>query len=116
MLGGYATSITYHRNEQQNIARLGDMKRFFATRPPGVQFNFSGEMEGLCHLIIKDGRCEALEGAAKAPQLTIDTPFEVWMDIMTGKADGRQMFTERKYTARGDLPLTMRMGDLLGNG
>lgn len=80
-----------------------------------VQFNFSGEVEGPCHLIIKDGQCEALEGTAKAPQLSIDTPFEVWMDIMTGKADGQQMFMEQKYTARGDLSLMMRMGDLFGN-
>ena len=55
------------------------------------------------------------EGTAKAPQLTIDTPFEVWMDIMTGKADGRQMFMEQKYTVSGDLSLMMRMGDLFGN-
>ena len=80
-----------------------------------VQFNFSGEVEGSCHLIIKDGQFEALEGAAKAPQLTIDTPVEAWMDIMTGKADGQQMHMERKYTARGDLSLMMRMGDLFGN-
>ncbi len=38
------------------------------------------------------------------------------MDIMTGKADGQQMFMEQKYTDRGDLSLMMRMGDLLGNG
>ena len=71
--------------------------------------------KGSCHLIIRDGRCEALEGTAKPPQLTIDTPFEVWMDIMAGKADGRQMYMEQKYTVRGDLSLMMRMADLFGN-
>lgn len=79
-----------------------------------IQFSFSGEAEGPCHLIIKDGRCEPSEGTAEGPDLTIDTPFEVWMDIMTGKADGRQMFMEQKYKVTGDLSLLMRIGELFG--
>jgi multimeric flavodoxin WrbA len=79
-----------------------------------IQFNFSGEMEGPCHLVIKDGRCESFEGTADGPDLNIDTPFEVWMDIMTGKADGQQMFMAQKYKVMGDLSLLMRVGELFG--
>jgi putative NADPH-quinone reductase len=79
-----------------------------------IQFNFSGEVEGPCHLVIKDGRCEPFEGSAEGPDLTIDTPFQVWMDIMTGKADGQQMFMAQKYKVMGDLSLLMRIGELFG--
>ena len=41
--------------------------------------------------------------------LTIKTPFDVWMDIMTGKADGQQMFMEQKYTVTGDIGLMIQL-------
>ena len=37
---------------------------------------------------------------------------DTWMDIMTGKADGQQMFMEQKYTVEGDIELLMKMRDL----
>lgn len=79
-----------------------------------IQFDFSGEVEGSCYLVIRDGRCEPSEGSADRPDLTIEAPFEVWMDIMTGKADGQQMFMAQKYKVSGDLSLLMRMGELFG--
>jgi multimeric flavodoxin WrbA/putative sterol carrier protein len=79
-----------------------------------LQFNFSGDVEGSCHLKIENREIQALPGAAENPDLTIDAPFEVWMDIMTGKADGQQMFMEQKYKVVGDLSLLMRMNQLFG--
>lgn len=49
----------------------------------------------------------AAPGTAQAPDLVVHTPFEVWMDIMTGKADGGQMFMEQRYTVEGDLALML---------
>ena len=54
----------------------------------------------------------AHEGFSPEPDLTIDTSFDTWMDIMTGKADGQQMFMEQKYTVEGDIELLMKMRDL----
>ena len=79
-----------------------------------LQFKFSGEVEGSCHLKIEDREIQALPGVADKPDLTVDAPFEVWMDIMTGKADGQQMFMEQKYKVSGDLSLLMRMNQLFG--
>ncbi len=79
-----------------------------------LQFNFSGEIEGICYLAIEDGRIEAREGASQNPDLTVETPFEIWMDIITGKADGQQMFMQQKYKTIGDITLLMRMKDLFG--
>lgn len=81
-----------------------------------ICFRFSGEVEGACHFRIEDGTIAFKSGSAEKPDLTIDAPFQVWMDIMTGEADGQQMFMEQKYRAEGDLSLLMRMKELFGRG
>ncbi len=79
-----------------------------------MQFNFSGEVEGTCHFKIENGTIEAREGGPDKADLVIETPFGVWMDILTGKADGQQMFMQQKYKTVGDLTLLIRMKDLFG--
>ena len=79
-----------------------------------IQFDFSGEVEGSCYFRIEDGTIQAKSGNAEKPDLTIESPFEVWMDIMTRKADGQKMFMEQKYRAVGDLSLLIRMDQLFG--
>jgi multimeric flavodoxin WrbA len=79
-----------------------------------LQFNFSGESEGSCHFRIENRQIRALPGPAAKPDLTIDTPFEVWMDILTGKTDGQQMFMAQKYKVSGDFNLLIRMNQIFG--
>jgi len=79
-----------------------------------LQFEFSGEVEGACHFVIGDNAISAQAGGAAKPNLTITSPFEVWMDIMTGKADGAQMLMEGKYTAEGDMELLLNLGKIFG--
>ena len=74
-----------------------------------LQFNFSGEVAGSCYFTIKNGSVDAKEGSRENPDITIETPFEIWMDIMTGKADGQQMFMEQKYKVDGDLSLMIQL-------
>ncbi len=79
-----------------------------------IQYDFSGQIKGSCHFIISNGTINAEMGPAEKPDLTINVPFDLWMDITTGKADGTQMFMEEKYTAEGDLDLLVNMGKLFG--
>jgi len=80
-----------------------------------LQFDFSGKVEGACHFMIDCGNIEVVAGKTDSPDLTIATPFEIWMDVMTGKADGQKMFMEQKYQVTGDLELLMRFGELFGS-
>jgi multimeric flavodoxin WrbA len=80
-----------------------------------IQFNFTGENQGSCFLSIADGTIHGRQGSIDEPDLTVNAPFEVWMDILTGKADGQQLFLDQKYTVEGDLDLLMQMGQLFGN-
>ena len=80
-----------------------------------VQFNFSGQAAGECYFIVENGTFRTDLGTADHPDLIIESPFEVWMDIMTQKADGQKLFLEQKYSARGDITALMRFKDLFGN-
>jgi len=77
-----------------------------------MQYRFSGAVQGDCYFSIENGKMAAVEGTCPNPTLTIDTPFDLWMDIMTGKADGSEMFMQQKYSVDGDLELLMKMGEL----
>jgi len=79
-----------------------------------IQFTFLGEVEGACHFRIENGKIVAQEGAAENPDLMIESPFDVWMDIVTEKADGQQLFFQEKYKTDGNLSLLIRMKDLFG--
>ena len=46
--------------------------------------------------------------------LIVESPFEVWMDVTTGKSDGKWLFMKRKYKATGDMSLLLRMNKLFG--
>ncbi len=74
-----------------------------------LQFNFSGEVTDSCYCVIEQGNVDAAKGEKENPDITIETPFELWMDIVTGKADGQQMFMEQKYTVNGDLSLMIQL-------
>jgi multimeric flavodoxin WrbA len=79
-----------------------------------MQFCFSGSAEGDCYLTIENGSIVAEEGRHPNPTVTIQAPFDVWMDIMTGKADGQEMFFQEKYTVEGDFELMLKVGEMFG--
>ncbi len=66
-------------------------------------------MTGSCYFNIEKSDINAKEGLRENADIAIETPFELWMDIMTGKADGQQMFMEQKYKVDGDLSLMLQL-------
>ena len=76
------------------------------------QFVFSGDHEGPCYFTIENNEIHPGLGLASAPDITITAPFELWMDIVTKKADGPKLFMDQKYQVKGDMTLLMKMGDV----
>ena len=74
-----------------------------------LQLDFSGEVDESCYFVIERGNVDAEKGSQENADITIETPFELWMDIVTGKADGQQMFMEQKYKVKGDLSLMIQL-------
>ena len=87
------------------LMRLGFNSQAAGDTKATLQFDFTGEVEGSCYFTIEKGIIEATSGTAEKPDLAVEAPFEVWMDIVTGKADGTQMFMEGKFQAVGDISL-----------
>lgn len=87
------------------IFRMGLNSEAAGKRTIILQFNFSGQVEDSCYFSIEVGSIDASRGRSQHPDLTIEAPFDVWMDIMTRKADGQQMFMEQKYKVTGDFTL-----------
>jgi len=98
------------------IMRIGLGAGNFAADDYAIEFRFSGEVTGECHLRVGGGKARIENGPAQNPGLVIHTPFDVWMDILTRKADGQQRFMEQKYTVEGDIGLLMKMSAAMGGG
>ena len=79
-----------------------------------VQFEFTGEVEGDCNIVIDNGTIEGSIGKASQPNAIVRAPFELWMDIIAGKANPIQMFMEKKCSAEGDLSMLMKMSQWFG--
>ena len=74
-----------------------------------LQFRFSGEVKASCYFTFEKGTIRATPGTSETYDIAIATPFELWLDIMTGKADGQEMFMQRKYQVDGDLALMIQL-------
>ena len=108
-------------DEKKMVPRPTNLEEFLFVFPFGLnagavtdskvylQFHFSGEVNDACHFIIAKGKVEACPGVCEKPDLTIETPFSVWMDIMTRKSDGAKMLMEGKYQVRGDASLMLTL-------
>lgn len=87
------------------IMKLGFDSQVAGDKTAKMQFTFTGDVEGSCYFKIEKGTIETTVGTTENPDLSIESPFDVWMDIVTDKADGMQMFMEGKYQAVGDISL-----------
>ncbi|MDY6933030.1 MAG: NAD(P)H-dependent oxidoreductase [Spirochaetota bacterium] len=58
-----------------------------------LQFEFTGRVEDVCHLIISDGTIKAKEGKSDKPDLIIKSPFDMWMDIVTDSRRHRDVYS-----------------------
>ena len=108
-------------SEKELVPRPDSIESFMLLFPYGInsksvgerkinlQFQFIGEVTESCHFIIEKGHVVAKNGTVEDPDITIETPFELWMDIMTGKVDGQQLFMEQKYKVDGDLSLMIQL-------
>jgi len=90
-----------------NPAKAGDLR-------VTMQYDFSGEVKGSCYLTIENGSIQTGQGPAEHPDLIIETPFELWMDIGGGQGAGAQVLMDGRYGFKGDPSLLMRMGEAFG--
>lgn len=75
-----------------------------------IQFQVSGSENFDAYLRIADGQCTYHPGKSDKPELVIETPAQVWLDIAYGRLDGQEAYMQGLYHTRGDISLLMRFG------
>jgi multimeric flavodoxin WrbA/putative sterol carrier protein len=119
--------VTLQDAEQRNLvprpdsmnAFLSVMQVAFNGKEAGdaarvLQFEFSGRVEGTCHFRVDRAGIRAAAAAAERPDLVVRAPFDVWMDILTGKADGGRLLMDGRYVIEGDTDLLVNMSRIFG--
>ena len=71
-----------------------------------IQFNGSQS----AHVVIKDGQCNAAEGAASSPDLTLTMEDDDLIALLKGELNGMQAFMTGKLQVDGDMMLAQRLG------
>jgi multimeric flavodoxin WrbA len=89
--------------------RSGLNEESIRDRKAVLQFLFEEDDKGACYFTIKSDKVLSYQGIFNNPNITVRTSFELWMDIMTNKVDGQQMFLDQKYTIEGDLELMIEL-------
>lgn len=88
-------------------------QRFIPSKAEGlnttIQFNLSGDNGGLFWLKITNGSCEAGEGQAESPKMTLKAAADDWHAVSTGKLNAMQAFMSGKLKIEGDMGLAMKM-------
>lgn len=88
-------------------------ERFMPERAKGVdaiiQFKLSGENSGEWYLHVVDGTCSVTEGTHEDPKVTIAMSDSDFVDLISGKANGIQLFMMGKIKVEGDLMLAQAM-------
>jgi putative sterol carrier protein len=91
-------------------------KRFIPEKAEGVdaviQFDLSGDSGGLYWLRIADGQCEAGEGAAENPKMTLMATAEDYLAVVNGEVNPTQAVFTGKLKIAGDMGLAMKLATM----
>lgn len=75
-----------------------------------VQFDFGDD--GQWYLTLGSDGATATEGQAENPRMTMSAASRDFIDMLTGKTDGQQMFMSGKLRIAGDMMFAMQMQGL----
>jgi putative sterol carrier protein len=70
-----------------------------------IQFDLSGENGGQWYVTVVDGACTTSEGAAENPKTTITMDATDFVAMISGEANGLQLFMSGKIKLKGDMML-----------
>jgi putative sterol carrier protein len=78
------------------------------------QFNITGDGGGEWNVKIAEGKAEVNKGAAEAPNITLTSTDENWINIVNGKTSGQTAFLTGKLKIQGDMSLAMKLQSVIG--
>jgi putative sterol carrier protein len=92
----------------------GFEERFRPDKAEGVdaEIQFTITDDGTDHayvVAVRDGTCTANRGTASSPKTALSTDLVSFVKLVTGQADGVQLFMTRKLKVSGDLMFSQRI-------
>jgi len=88
-------------------------QRFIPAKAEGlnaiIQFDLTGDNGGLYWLRVADGQCEAGEGQAENPKMTLKAAADDYFAVVTGAMNPMQAFMSGKIKIQGDMSLAMKL-------
>jgi len=75
-----------------------------------VQFKFTGSQASDWHVIIKDQKCESIQGTHPSPKMTMTVDSDDYLKISTGELDPTMAFMKGKVKVAGDMGVALNMG------
>lgn len=80
-----------------------------------IQFDLSGDNGGLYWLRISEGKCEAGQGQADNPKMTLKASADDYHAMVTGSLNPMQAFMSGKIKIQGDMSLAMKLQTMFAN-
>jgi multimeric flavodoxin WrbA/putative sterol carrier protein len=90
-------------------------KKKAAEKDVTIQFHITGDEVINGFFTIRDEKCTYTEGEYENPNMTINTPAKVWLDVSNGDLPGEKAFLNKMYTVEGDATLLMEFNELFSN-
>ena len=81
-----------------------------------IQLKLTGAQAADWHLIIKDQKCEAIEGVHPEPKMTMTVDSEDYIKMAIGEMDATMAFLRGKVKVTGDMSAALKMGQYIKYG
>lgn len=100
------TNVIRDMAKKYNSINVGD----FSGR---IQFQITDMQDKDCFLDIKENQCLFHYGTTALPDVTVQTPASVWIQISRKEISGQDAFFRNLFAIEGDLNLFLRLKDVL---
>lgn len=81
-----------------------------------VQFIFTGAQASNWYVVVKDQKCESVEGLHPDPKMTMTVDSEDYIKIANGELDATMSFMKGKVKVSGDMGIALGMGKYFAFG
>ena len=81
-----------------------------------IQLKLTGVQAADWYLIIKDQKCESIEGVHPDPKMTMTVNSEDYIKMAIGEMDATMAFLKGKVKVSGDMSVALKMGQYMKYG